>query len=101
MLYFLIESETDILTELCRMYLIIIKCFLFCFVGIFERQSTERGGSEKVQGKENGNISVTEEEDQKGPTQPESADGAAASENPGSEKITRLSTSHCLKECHI
>lgn len=58
-------------------------------LGILERQSTARGGAEEVQGKENGHISVVEKEDQKGSTQPESANGAAPSENPGSAKITK------------
>lgn len=66
-------------------------------LGILERQSRERGGSEKVQGKENGCLSDAEEEDEKGSTQPESADGAAASENPGSEKITRFPATCYLK----
>lgn len=72
------------------------KCLCFD-LGILERQSAERGSSEKVQGKENGYISVAEEEDQKGSAQPESANGAAASENRGSAKITRPPATCCLK----
>lgn len=71
--------------------------YLCSDLGILERQSAERGSSEEVQGKENGHISVAEEEDQKGSTQPESADGAAASENPVSAKITRMPVTCCLK----
>lgn len=70
------------------------KCLYFD-LGILERQSTTRGGTEEVQGKENGHISVAEEEDQKGSAQPESADGAAASENPGSAKITNMPATYC------
>lgn len=39
-------------------------------LGIPERQSTERGSSEKVQRKETGNLPTVEEEDQEGSTQP-------------------------------
>lgn len=66
-------------------------------LGILERQSAERRGSEEVQGKENCDISVAEEEDQKRSTQPESADGATASENPSSAEITRMTATCCLK----
>lgn len=59
------------------------------FAGISERQSTEGRCIEKVQGEENGNISVAEEEDQEGSAQPEPADGAVASEDPGSAEMTK------------
>lgn len=68
---------------------------LFSMTGIPERQSRERGGAEEIQGQETGNIPDAEEENQEGTTQPEPADGATASEDPGSAQITKDTTATC------
>lgn len=67
---------------------IIDACFIMCVsVGILERQISAWGGSEEIQGKENGNISAVEKKNQEGSAKPQPADGAIAAEDSRSAQI--------------
>jgi len=69
--------------------------FYYCMcvsVGILERQISAWGGSEEIQGKENGNISAVEEKNQEGSAQPQPTDGAVAAKDSSSAQVIQHQT---------